>query len=91
MAKNHARLEASLASGQGLVDMGVTHTNAKPVQAQSELGTTTTSAGVKRYGEVDNLLEARRTTGFKFYNEFTKRFDQTHLNTQLRAPHYLRH
>lgn len=46
---------------------------------------------IKRYGEVENLLEARRTTGFKSYNDFTKRFDQTHLNSQLRAPHYLRH
>jgi hypothetical protein len=61
---------------------------AKPSQAQSEyLG----AGNIKRYGEVDNLLEARKTTGFKFYNDFTKRFDQSHLNTQLRAPHYLRH
>ena len=61
----------------------------KAGQAQSEyLGGQTQT---KRYGDVENLVEARKTTGFKFYNDFTKRFDQTHLNTQLRAPHYLRH
>lgn len=58
-------------------------------QAQSEyLGGQTQ---IKRYGDVENLIDARKTTGFKFYNDFTKRFDQTHLNSQLRAPHYLRH
>lgn len=44
---------------------------------------------LSRYGEVETLKDARKTTGFKFYDDFTKRFDQSHLNTKLRAPQYI--
>ena len=44
---------------------------------------------LSRYGEVKNLTDARTDTGFKFYDNFTKRFDQPHLNTKLRGPHYI--
>lgn len=46
------------------------------------------AAGVSRYGEVDSLRAARRSTGFKHYEDFTKRFDQSQVKTQLRAPYY---
>lgn len=44
---------------------------------------------LSRYGEVQTLKDAKRDTGFKFYDDFTKRFDQSHLNTKLRAPQYI--
>lgn len=44
---------------------------------------------MSRYGEIDTLKEAKRNTGFKFYDNFTKRFDQTHMNTKLRGPQYI--
>lgn len=46
------------------------------------------AAAVSRYGEVAALRDARRTTGFKHYEDFTKRFDQSQVKTQLRAPYY---
>ena len=46
------------------------------------------ASAVARYGEVDALRDARRTTGFKHYEDFTKRFDQSQVKTQLRAPYY---
>lgn len=42
---------------------------------------------MKRYGEVDTLKDARRTGDFKFYDDFTKRFDQTQNKTGLRDPY----
>lgn len=42
---------------------------------------------LKRYGEVDTLKEARKTGDFKFYDDFTKRFDQTQNKTGLRNPY----
>lgn len=44
---------------------------------------------VSKYGEVQTLKDARRDTSFKFYEDFTKRFDQPHMNTKLRAPQYI--
>lgn len=44
---------------------------------------------LSRYGEVETLKDARRTTGFKYYDDFTKRFDQSHMNTKLRGPMYI--
>jgi hypothetical protein len=46
------------------------------------------AAGVSRYGEVETLRGARQTTGFKHYEDFTKRFDQPQVKTRLRAPYY---
>lgn len=42
---------------------------------------------MSRYGEIGTLSDARKNTAFKSYNDFTKRFDQTHLNTKLRHPY----
>ncbi len=42
---------------------------------------------MRRYGEVDTLVNARKDTTFKSYDDFTKRFDQTHHNTKLRHPY----
>ena len=39
---------------------------------------------LKRYGDASNLIDSRKNTTFKFYDDFTKRFDQSHLNTHLR-------
>lgn len=44
---------------------------------------------MSRYGEAETLKDARRDTGYKFYDNFTKRFDQTHLNSKLRGPQYI--
>lgn len=44
---------------------------------------------LSRYGEVETLKDAKKNTGFKYYDDFTKRFDQTHMNTKLRAPQYI--
>lgn len=43
---------------------------------------------VSRYGEVETLKENKKTTDYKFYDDFTKRFDQTHKGTKLREPYY---
>lgn len=42
---------------------------------------------IERYGEVDTLKHNRRTGDFKFYDDYTKRFDQTHNKTKLRDPY----
>lgn len=38
-----------------------------------------------RYGDLEALKNTRRQTDFKYYNDFTKRFDQEHNKTQLRG------
>jgi hypothetical protein len=38
-----------------------------------------------RYGDVQTLKENRRNGDFKFYDDFTKRFDQSQVKTKLRS------
>lgn len=42
----------------------------------------------KKLGDQGNLLESRRQGNFRSYDEFTKQFDKSELNTYLREPYF---